>query len=118
MQNIKKLALIVILDAYVTKNAIEGFLISDHTEYLKNLSSKYKKQYREEKINSFIEYLRKELKDINEFLDDKDNIYLVILNKNREFFDKSLPKHKRRIEWFRSVDRYPFDYNIFIGDDS
>lgn len=120
MDNYKKLSLLVILDAYVTKNAINDFLYSkDHREFRLNLIDKMTNPEKAmTKINNHINYLTQELKDIEEFLDDSENIHWATLGLKRELFDKNLPNYKRRIEWFRSVDRYPFDYSIFFSNNS
>lgn len=114
--NYKQLSLIVILDAYVTKNAIIDFLAIDNgqIEFRNTLIQNNSKNI--SKIDNYIKYLEQELEEIEEFLNDKDNIHWQMLGRNREFFDKSLPPHKRKIEWFRSVDRYPFDYSVFFNN--
>lgn len=114
MDNLKKLSLFLILDCYVTKNAIEDFLLEDSQPIREKLSHRYSSTVIDIKINKYICNLNNELKEIEAFLDDPYNIHWVILGYNRKFFDKNLPRHKRRIEWFHSVDRYPFDYNIFL----
>jgi len=115
--NLKKFSLFIILDAYVTKYAIEDFFKKDFTEVKNKLLIRYREKYAEDKISEYLLYLKNELNDINKFLEDKSNIHWIILEKDKEFFDKNLPKYKRKIEWFRSVDRYPFDYNIFFYTD-
>lgn len=116
MENYKKFSLYTILDCYVTKNAIEDFLTTDWSEYKKQL---YSEKNNKEKINlkiiNFINYLKNELDDIEKFLSDDKNFHWDILEKDRSFFDELLPTHKRKIEWFRSVDRYPFDHGVFFS---
>lgn len=114
MDNLKKLSLFIILDAYVTKNAIEDFLIDEPIKIKEKLSSRYVETTIDTKINKYILYLSKELDEIEEFLNDDDNIHWGILGLDRKFFDDNLPKHKRKIQWFHSIDRYPFDYNVFL----
>lgn len=109
--NYKKLSLRVILDAYVTKNAIVDFLSTDYSEFKEALVKKNPKNIY--KINSHLKRLKEELKEIELFLNDDQNIHWQILELDKEFFDKNLPAHKRKIEWFRSIDRYPFNYSIF-----
>lgn len=112
--NLKKFSLFVILDAYITKYAIEDFIIQDTKEVKDKLLIRYREEYAEDKISEYLLYLKNELTDINKFLEDTSNIHWTILEKDKEFFDKNLPKYKRKIQWFRSVDRYPFDYNVFF----
>ncbi len=112
--NYKKLSLVIILDAYVTRNAIIDFLATDYSEFKDSLIKNNPKNIR--KIDEHIKKLENELEEIDLFLSDESNIHWDILGLNKEFFDKSLPLHKRKIEWFRSVDRYPFDYSIFFSN--
>lgn len=114
MDNLKKFSLIVILDAYVTKNAIEDFLVVDQKEIREKLSNRYEETVINSKIEKYINYLKKELMEIEEFLNDENNINFQTVGHNRKFFDKNLPRHKRKIQWFHSIDRYPFDHNIFF----
>lgn len=114
MDNLKKLSLFIILDAYVTKNAIEDFILEEPTKMRENISRRNNIKTIDNRVKIYIEYLENELEEIEEFLNDSENIHWIILGLNREFFDKNLPRHKRRIQWFHSVDRYPFDYNIFL----
>lgn len=116
MHNLKKLSLFIILDCYVTKNAIIDLLGQDISELKADLAKKYKPNTIDFRINEYREYLKKELEDIEIFLNDEENIHFIILDKNRGFFDNNLPKHKRKIKWFHAVDRYPFDHNIFFPD--
>lgn len=116
MDNTRKFFLFVILDAYVTKNSIEEFLSRDDSIIINKLLTKYKKEVVDSKISKYKAYLLNELNDIECFLNDENNIYFKTLGYSRSFFDKNLPKHKRKIEWFHSVDRYPFDFNIFFND--
>lgn len=112
INNLKQLSLYIILDAYVTKNAIEDFLSKNHTYN----SKKYTENIFNIKLNNYIEYLNKELDEIEEFLNDNNNIHWTNLGTNRNFFDKNLPKYKRKIRLFHSIDRYPFDFNIFFNN--
>lgn len=114
MDNLKKLSLYIVLDAYVTKNAIEDLLSNGSEEIREELSHRCDQLTIDNKITKYISDLNAELKEIEEFLNDSENIHWVILGFDRKFFDKNLPKHKRKIQWFHSVDRYPFDYNIFL----
>lgn len=116
MDNYKKLSLFVILDAYVTKNAIEDFLKKDHLEIKNKLSNRNKLGTIDLKINNYVNYLKNELVEINQFLDDKENINWKIIELDKEFFDKNLPRLKRKIVWFHSIDRYPFDYSVFFPE--
>lgn len=110
--NYKKLSLIVILDQYVTMNAIIDFLATDHTEFKDTLIKSNPKN--EVKINNFIAGLQDELEEIQIYLNDEENIDWQCVGINKEFLFK-LPRYKRKIEWFRSVDRYPFNHNIFFN---
>lgn len=112
--NYKTHSLVIILDAYVTRNAIIDFLATDYSEFKETLVKSNPKNIR--KIEDHIKKLKKELEEIDLFLNDKENFHWDILGLNKEFFDNNLPFHKRKIEWFRSVDRYPFDYTIFFND--
>lgn len=115
--NYKKLSLFIILDAYVTKNAIEHFFSQDHTEFKQSLISNAKNKDKiKNKIDIYVDELSQELTDINEFLGDEENTHWQILGLNKEFFDRELPRYKRKIEWFRSVDRYAFDYRVFFSN--
>lgn len=114
MYNYKKLSLIFILDQYVTRNAIIDFLSTDHSEFKDALIQSNSKNSL--KIDNYVKYLERELEEIDVFLNDEDNVDWQILGINKKSFDK-LPLYKRRIEWFRSVDRYPFDYKIFFPND-
>lgn len=116
MYQLKKLSLYVILDAYVTKYAIEDIIKSDKSKIRNILLLRCKADIADNRINSYLQYLNSELNDIESFLDDESNIYWQILNSNRKFFDTNLPKHKKKIKWFHSVDRYPFDYTIFFSN--
>lgn len=114
MNKLKKLSLTVVLDAYVTKNAIEDFLDTDWSKVRNELlSRKYNSEQVDSRMNKYINYLNNELNDIEVFLNDSDNLHWSILGYNREFFDKNLPRYKRKIKWFHSVDRYPYDHSIF-----
>lgn len=117
MYQLKKLSLYVILDAYVTKNAIEDILNDDNEEIKNSLLLKYNLKVADEKISNYINYLNRELNEIENFLSTEDNIYFQIIGKDRVFFDTNLPKYKKKIVWFHSVDRYPFDYSIFFSNE-
>lgn len=119
MYNYKKWSLYVILDAYATKNAIEYFLKQDWTSFKNAYINKYKDKERASKrLEKEIERFKKELEEIEDFLNDENNLHWSILGVNREIFDKNLPKYRRRIEWFRSTSRYPFDYSVFFSSTS
>lgn len=115
IQGIENLYLHTILDAYVTKNAIEEFLDKDWSNFIDEYKKSKKNQIKaEEKIQRYICYLKEENKIIDNFLNDKYHPAWEVLSLKKEFFDLYLPKYSRRIEWFHSVDRYPFDYNKFF----
>ena len=66
---LKKLSLTIVLDAYVTKNAIEDFLSKDWSEFREQLVDKKRSQEKaDDRMGRYRKYLEEELDNINCFL--------------------------------------------------
>lgn len=116
MNELKKYYLTLVLDAYVTKNAIEEFLNTDWSDFRLQQIQRGKNPIRVDfEMAEYKSELREELNNIEIFLNEKEEIHWVVLGYTREFFDSNLPKHKRKIKWFHDIARYPFDHSVFYN---